>query len=379
MAPTEPSPTRVGVVGGGQLALMMAEAAKAAEVRLTVLAASPDDPAVSLASDALVGAATDGDALARLAERVDVITFDHELVDLAQLQRLEARGVVMRPSPAALRLSVDKSFQRVRLRDAAVPVPAFVVTRDPDDPALRPFLDTHPATVVKAATGGYDGRGVVFCEGADEARRAVERFGVAVVEERLELRSELAQLVVRGPDGQTRSYPLVTTVQDHGMCVETIFPACLDAARRDEAAELAGRIAELSGVVGALAVELFDVGGRLIVNEVALRPHNTGHWTIEGARTSQFENHLRAVAGRRLGPTDPTVAAAVMVNLVGGDRPPRPARSSAPDIFVHDYRKEWRPGRKIGHVTALADDADRARVAAWSQARAIGAAPREVP
>ncbi len=365
-------------MGGGQLALMMAEAAGAAGVELTVLAASPDDPAAALAAHRLVGSPRDPDALERLGDLTEVVTFDHELVDLDLLGRLEAAGVVVRPSPHALRFSVDKAYQRVTLAAAGVPVPDFVVAHHPDDPELERFLDAHVDTVVKAATGGYDGRGVFFCRGATEAREIVARVAPAVVEEHLPLDGELAQLVVRSVDGALLPYPTVSTVQANGMCVETSFPAALDAARRDEAVALATRIADLSGVVGVLAVELFDVAGRLLVNEVALRPHNTGHWTIEGARTSQFENHLRAVAGRPLGPTDPVAPAAVMVNLVGGDAPARLTTPATPGVVTHDYRKTWRPGRKIGHVTALDEDVARARVRAWEQARACGAAPAEV-
>ncbi len=365
-------------MGGGQLALMMAEAAASAGVELTVLAASADDPASAVAAHHLVGSPRDPEMLRRLGDLTEVVTFDHELVDLDLLSRLEATGVVVRPSPRALRFSVDKAYQRTTLAAAGLPVPDFVVANDPDDPSLERFLAAHTHTVVKAATGGYDGRGVFFCHGAAEARDVVARVSPAVVEERLPLDGELAQIVVRSVGGDLLAYPTVSTVQASGMCVETSFPATLAEARRDEAVTLATRIADLSGAIGLLAVELFDVAGRLLVNEVALRPHNTGHWTIEGARTSQFENHLRAVAGHPLGSTDPVAPAAVMVNLVGGAAPARLTVPATPGVVVHDYRKAWRPARKIGHVTALAEDVERARVRAWSQARACGAAPAEV-
>ncbi|MGC8510044.1 MAG: 5-(carboxyamino)imidazole ribonucleotide synthase [Acidimicrobiales bacterium] len=370
--------SRVGVVGGGQLARLLGEAERPG-ITLTVLAGA-DEPAVATCDEVVVGDARDDTALRALAERVDVITFDHELVDLAQLDRLEAEGVLLRPGPGALRAAVDKSYQRQLFAAAGLPLPRFVVVDSPHDARLTAFLDTVDATpVVKAARGGYDGRGVVFATGRDGALAAVGRLGGdVVVEERLALRGEAAQLLVRGADGQVVTYPLVTTVQREGQCVEVRYPC--DAQHEDEAAALAVRVAELIGAVGVLAVEFFVTDAGLLINEVALRPHNTGHWTIEGARTSQFANHLAAVTGRPLGPTTPTAAHVVMVNVVGGPEPPppdwsRPARRG--DVAVHDYAKAWRPGRKLGHVTAWGDDATSPRVRAWREARGAGTASWE--
>ena len=306
----------------------------------------------------------------------DVITFDHELVDLDQLTRLESEGVLLRPGPGALRAAVDKSYQRQLVAEAGLPVPRFVVARSARDARLAAFLDTvDAAPVVKAARGGYDGRGVVFATDRDDALSAVQRLGDVVVEERQTLRGEVAQLLVRGADGQVVTYPLVTTVQRDGQCVEVRYPS--DARHDDEAATLAGRVAELIDAVGVLAVEFFVTDAGLLINEVALRPHNTGHWTIEGSRTSQFTNHLAAVTGRPLGPTTPTAAHVVMVNVIGGPRPApvgwsRPERRAG--LAVHDYAKAWRPGRKLGHVTAWGDDAASARVRAWREARGAGTA-----
>ncbi len=370
--------SRVGVVGGGQLARLLGEADRPG-ISLTVLAGA-DEPAVATCDEVVVGDARDETALRTLAERVDVITFDHELVDLDQLARLEDEGVLLRPGPGALRAAVDKSFQRQLFAGAGLPLPRFVVVDSPHDARLTEFLDRVDTTpVVKAARGGYDGRGVVFTTGRDDARAAVERLGGdVVVEEHLALRGEVAQLLVRGADGQVVTYPLVTTVQRDGQCAEVRYPC--DTGHEVEAAALAARVAELIGAVGVLAVEFFVTDAGLLINEVALRPHNTGHWTIEGARTSQFTNHLAAVTGRPLGPTTPTAAHVVMVNVVGGAEPPPPDWSRPRhhgDVAVHDYAKTWRPGRKLGHVTAWGDDAASTRVRAWREARAVGTAGGE--
>jgi 5-(carboxyamino)imidazole ribonucleotide synthase len=367
--------SRVGVVGGGQLARLLGEAERPG-VTLTVLAGA-DEPATTTCDDVVVGDARSEDALRALAARVDVITFDHELLDLEQLARLEAEGVLLRPGTGALRAAVDKSYQRELFAGAGLPVPRFVVVDSPRDARLTAFLDTvDAAPVVKAARGGYDGRGVIFSADRDDALDAVERLGGGVVvEERLALRGEVAQLLVRGADGQVVIYPLVTTIQRDGQCVEVRYPS--DARHDDDAAALALRVAELIDAVGVLAVEFFVTDAGLLINEVALRPHNTGHWTIEGAHTSQFTNHVAAVTGRALGPATPTSAHAVMVNVVGGSQPPPPAWSRPPyrpGVAVHDYAKSWRPGRKLGHVTAWGDDAASTRVRAWREARGAGTA-----
>jgi 5-(carboxyamino)imidazole ribonucleotide synthase len=356
---------------------MMGDAAHAVGVHLTVLATSRDDAAVQTCDEVIFGDPRDADALARLARSVDVVTFDHELVDLEQVRSLED-VVTVRPRASALALAVDKAHQRRTLAAAGIAVPRHLIVARAEDPLLETYLDSLEAPpVIKSARGGYDGRGVTFTSSRDDALRAVAAIeGDAVVEERLDLLAELSQVLVRDVEGHVALYPLVTTIQCEGMCVETIYPAASDFA--DEAAQLATRIAELGDVVGVLAVELFVTASGLVVNEVALRPHNTGHWTIEGAATSQFANHLLAVSGQRLGATTPTNAAVVMVNVVGG---PQPASSTlaarVKGAHVHDYGKSWRPGRKLGHVTVCAADVETAHVRAWESARAYGTSTRE--
>jgi 5-(carboxyamino)imidazole ribonucleotide synthase len=359
---------------------MMGEAADEADVTVTVLASSPEDSAVATADGAIYGSPDDVSALDELASLVDVITFDHELVDLDQISVLEARGVVVRPGARALRFAVDKGYQRRAFDAAGIPVPRFIVVSSTNDPMLRGFLDSVGPPVLKAARGGYDGRGVLFPQSRVETLALIDelsRSTEVVVEERLRLRGELALVVVRGLHGYA-SYPLVSTVQSKGMCVEVRYPADADEATHDEARRLGRKIADLVGAVGVLAIEFFVSDRGLFVNEIALRPHNTGHWTIEGARTSQFANHLLAVSGRDLGSTEPTVSAAVMVNVVGADEPGSIERAGAvAGAHVHDYGKSWRPDRKLGHVTVVGDDAHAAHVTAWESARAYGTGTRE--
>jgi 5-(carboxyamino)imidazole ribonucleotide synthase len=373
---------RVGVVGAGQLARMMGEAAADAGVHLTVLATARDDSAVATTDAVILGAATDPAALHELARNVDVITFDHELVDLEVLAGLEAAGVVLRPSSAALRFAVDKAYQRQAFSDAGLPVPRFLVVNSSTDERLAAFLDDLSGPpVVKASRGGYDGRGVAFPATRDAALTDIEQMTASapvVVEERLELLGEVAQLVVRAVDGSLSFYPVVATVQRAGMCAEVRFPSDLDETALREAHQLSQRVAELVGGVGVLAIEYFVTAKGLLVNEVALRPHNTGHWTIEGAATSQFAQHLRAVSGQSLGDVAPLSPYAVMVNVVGADAPG--SLDAAQDVagtFVHDYGKSWRPGRKLGHVTALGEEPTGPHVRAWQGARAYGTVTRE--
>lgn len=373
---------RVGVVGAGQLALMMGEAARSVGVHVTVLAGAEDDPAGATCDAVMQGAPGDEAALRKLARDVDVITFDHELVDLAMLEGLETDGVLLRPSSAALRFAVDKAHQRQSFANAHVPVPRFVVVDSSHDDRLLDFLDDLAADpVLKTARGGYDGRGVAFPSSREETLAliaAMSRSGKVVVEERLTLLGEAAQIVARGLDGSLALYPAVTTVQREAMCVEVRFPSDLTEEEVATAGELSTRVANLVPNVGVMAIEYFVTAEGLLVNEVALRPHNTGHWTIEGAATSQFAQHLRAVSGRPLGDVRATAVAAVMVNVVGADRPGSIEAARLVDgTFVHDYGKSWRPGRKLGHVTALGDEPVGPHVRAWESARAYGTVTRE--
>jgi len=364
---------------------MCCEAASSLGIDTVVLASRADDAAVHVASEVIVGSATDPAALFDLAARCDVVTFDHELVDLDVVRALEAAGHAVRPSSAALKMAVDKSAQRRRLGSAGFLVPDFVVLDadlGADLDALRAFAERlGRVPVVKLASGGYDGRGVVLTSRLDVAESAVaswrESGDVVVAEAPVDFSMELAALVVRRADGDTVAYRSVQTTQVDGVCREIRVPGNLDDAIASESADLAVRVAELVGAVGVMAVELFATDAGLVVNEVALRPHNSGHWTIEGATTSQFENHLRAVLDLPLGSTARTSPAVATVNLFGGESGPLEPASLAlalgePRAKVHLYGKDARPGRKLGHVTVLGDDADHAARIAWEAAAALG-------
>ena len=356
------------MIGGGQLARMTHQAGIALGLSLRILAESPSDGAVLIATDVEIGAPDDQTALLRFAKGCDVVTFDHEHVPTAQIQAIEQTGVAVRPGSAALRYAQDKLAQRRRLRDLGIAVPEFAPVTSVDD--VNAFAAEHGWPVVlKAVRGGYDGRGVWMLDEPPESLPAVELY----VEQRVPLVHELAIQVARRPSGEMRTWPVVETVQSDGICVETVSPAPrLSPALAMDAERLARELAEALDVTGCLAVELFEAPGGLIVNELAMRPHNSGHWTIEGAVTSQFEQHLRAVADWPLGDTSALAPVTVMVNFLGGERTDLSeglpaALAAVPEAHIHLYGKTPRPGRKLGHVTVLGTDVtetrDRARAA----------------
>ncbi|WP_262403401.1 5-(carboxyamino)imidazole ribonucleotide synthase [Actinomadura sp. CNU-125] len=371
----------VGMVGGGQLARMTQQAAIALGVPLRVLAGAPDESAAQVVADVQVGDDRALDDLRAFAKGCDVLTFDHEHVPGDHIRDLEASGVACRPGSAALAHAQDKLVMRERLGGFGAPCPAYAHLPAAEPvPALEAFAREHGLpVVVKAVRGGYDGKGVWVLDSLDDdaVRLVADLRGQGLdlmVEEHVAFRRELAALVARSPYGQGAAYPIVETVQEKGICTEVIAPAQgLPDDLAVEAQNLALGIADELGVVGLLAVELFETASGLVVNELAMRPHNSGHWTIEGSRTSQFEQHLRAVLDLPLGSTEPTAPVTVMANVLGGDDPDVYSRyihvmAHDPAVKVHLYGKESRPGRKIGHVTALgadlADVRERARHAA---------------
>ncbi len=374
----DPGPS-VGMVGAGQLARMCWQAAIGLDLDLRVLAATGDDAAARVLPATVIGDADDPEALRRFAKGCDVVTLDHELVDLDTLAALEAEGHVVRPGAAALRFAQDKAYQRRALHAAGLPVPAFTVVDDRE--AATAFAAAHGWPVVlKLPRGGYDGRGVWHV--ADDAAlaaawtEAAAGGGSVLVEEAVAIEREVAVLVARRPGGQRATAPLVETVQADGMLRELVVPAPVPPGVADAAADLADAVVDLVGVVGVCAIELFWTGERLLVNELATRPHNSGHWTIDGAATSQFENHLRAVIDLPLGSMRATQPAVCSVNVVGTALSswPRARLASAlssPDVHVHLYGKSPRPGRKLGHVTATAPDAATAREHAHRAADAL--------
>jgi 5-(carboxyamino)imidazole ribonucleotide synthase len=366
----------VGIVGAGQLARMTVQAATSLAVPVRLLAARPDDGAALVWPAVQVGSPDSLDALRDFAARCDVLTFDHELVDPEHLAALEAEGRCLRPSAAAQRFAQDKGYQRERFHALGLPVPPHRRVHEASD--LTSFAAAHGwPLVAKARRGGYDGRGVWVLDGPLAARALVDRCdaaGIALIAERyLPIEQELAVLVARRPGGETAVYPLVQTVQTDGICHEVIAPAPVAPAVAAEAERLALRVAEATGVTGILAVELFLAEHRLWVNEIATRPHNSGHFSIEGAATSQFENHLRAVLDWPLGGTDLTAPAVVMANVLGNPAGTDlaanlPVALTVPGVRIHLYGKEPRPGRKIGHVTALGTEVEETRVRAMRAA-----------
>jgi 5-(carboxyamino)imidazole ribonucleotide synthase len=361
----------VGMVGGGQLARMTHQAAIALGQSLRILATSPDDGAALVARDVVIGHHTDLAALRAFAKGCDVVTFDHEHVPGEHIRALAAEGVTLLPSADALRYAQDKRAMRERLSELGVPAPRWRAVEKPTD--IEEFAaEVGWPVVAKAVRGGYDGRGV-WVLGPDDPVPDTE----LIVEEKVPLRRELAAVVARSPFGQVAAYPVVETVQRDGICVEVLAPAPGLPEELAVAAErLAIELANALDVVGILAVELFETADGLLVNELAMRPHNSGHWTIEGARTSQFEQHLRAVLDYPLGDTSLAAPAVVMANVLGGaeggmsiDERLHHLFAAEPGARVHLYGKQVRPGRKIGHVTVLGEDLDDVRARAARAAR----------
>ncbi|WP_395657570.1 5-(carboxyamino)imidazole ribonucleotide synthase [Nocardioides sp.] len=369
----------LAVIGGGQLARMMAEPAAAMGIPLRLLAEAEGVSAAQVVPDHLVGDYRDLATLRRATAGCPVVTFDHEHVPTGHLYALADDGIAVHPGPEALVHAQDKAVMREALGRLGVPCPRNAVVASVAD--VERF---GLPCVLKTTRGGYDGKGVWFVRSVEDcadAFTAAEASGVRILaEELVEFRRELSALVVRSPSGQAAAYPVVASTQQDGICLEVVAPAPdLPEALAGRAQEIALRIAGALDVVGVLAVELFETAdGEVLVNELAMRPHNTGHWTQDGAVTSQFENHLRAVLDLPLGSPAPRARWTVMVNILGGpdesvgrlyDGYPH-ALARDPFLRVHLYGKDLRPGRKVGHVNAYGDDLDdcleRARhAAAW--------------
>ncbi len=376
----------MAVIGGGQLARMMAEPAAALGIPLRLLAEGPDVSAAQVIPDHQVGDYRDLPTLSKVTTGCEVVTFDHEHVPTQHLHALAEAGVACRPGPAALVHAQDKAVMRARLGELGAPCPRNAVVATVAD-----VEDFGFPCVLKTTRGGYDGKGVWVvrsAEDCEESFKTAEAAGVRLLaEELVDFRRELSALVVRSPSGQAAAYPVVESTQLDGICKEVIAPAPgLEPTLAAEAQQLALKVAGELDVAGVLAVELFETSdGRVLVNELAMRPHNTGHWTQDGAVTSQFENHLRAVLDLPLGSPAPRARWTVMVNILGGPEAAggetgqevgrlydgyRHAMARDPHLRVHLYGKDLRPGRKVGHVNAYGDDLEdcleRARhAAAW--------------
>ncbi|MGI5338326.1 5-(carboxyamino)imidazole ribonucleotide synthase [Streptomyces sp. CA-181903] len=358
----------VGMVGGGQLARMTHEAGIPLGIRFKLLSDTPQDSAAQVANEVVVGDYRDLDTLRAFAQGCDVITFDHEHVPTEHLRALEADGIPVRPGPDALVHAQDKGVMRAKLTEIGVPCPRHRIVADPADVERFAAEGEGWPVVLKTVRGGYDGKGVWVVRdtaGAQDAFRA----GVPVLaEEKVDFVRELAANVVRSPHGQAVAYPVVESIQVDGVCDTVIAPAPgLSPGLSAEAQRLALRIAQELGVVGHLAVELFETrDGRILVNELAMRPHNSGHWTQDGAVTSQFANHVRAVLDLPLGDPRPRARWTVMANVLGGDYPDMYSAylhcmARDPGLKIHMYGKDVKPGRKVGHVNTYGDDLDDVR------------------
>ncbi|MBC3987861.1 5-(carboxyamino)imidazole ribonucleotide synthase [Streptomyces sp. AC563] len=356
----------IGMVGGGQLARMTHEAGIPLGVKFKLLSDTPTDSAAQVVGDVVVGDYRDLEILRSFAQGCDVITFDHEHVPMEHLRALEADGIAVRPGSRALVHAQDKGVMRARLDAIGAPCPRHRIVADPADVARFAAEGDGFPVVLKTVRGGYDGKGVWVVR--DEAEAAEPfRAGVPVLaEEKVPFVRELAANVVRSPHGQAVAYPVVESIQVNGVCDTVIAPAPdLDPELSTHAQQLALRIAEELDVTGHLAVELFEVrrpdGPAVLVNELAMRPHNSGHWTQDGAVTSQFANHVRAVLDLPLGDPRPRARWTVMANVLGGDYPDMygaylHCMARDPGLKIHMYGKDVKPGRKVGHVNTYGDD-----------------------
>jgi 5-(carboxyamino)imidazole ribonucleotide synthase len=367
----------VGVVGGGQLARMMQGPAVELGIQLSVLAESDTAAAALVVPSSPVGEHTDLEAVRAFAQHCDVVTFDHEHVPPAVLEALEADGVTIHPTRAALNFAQDKLAMRERLSALGIACPRWARATTAEE--VTAFGDDVGWPIVaKTPRGGYDGKGVAVAGSADDLADWISRIGDPgplehglLLEEKVDFVRELAVLIARSPSGRAAAWPVVETVQTDGICTEVLAPApALDADLASVATEAALRIAGELGVTGVLAVEMFEVrpGGTsaYVVNELAMRPHNSGHWSMDGAVTGQFEQHLRAVLDLPLGDPRPRATWTVMANVLGGDYEHlypayRHIMARDPGAKVHVYGKGVRPGRKIGHVNVSGTDLDDAR------------------
>lgn len=351
------------MIGAGQLARMMQPAAIALGIELRVFAEA--EGASASQSTTRVGDYTNFEALLEFASGVDVLTFDHEHVPTELLERLEALGHRVNPGPKALIHAQNKLTMRRKLAELGLPQPIWAAAKTAAE--VESFIAKNgPKVVAKTPIGGYDGKGVMVIESASEIAHwleAIESFGgELLLEEKVQFSRELAQLCARTDSGELSLWPVVETRQHQGVCSEVIAPAA--SADQISTAEIARVIAQGLSVIGVMAVELFETAAGVVVNELAMRPHNSGHFSIEGSRTSQFEQHLRAVLGLPLGDTDLLAPVAVMLNLLGvddkndflGNYPQ--AMSEYPEVKFHSYAKAPRKGRKMGHLTLLGVDAE---------------------
>jgi 5-(carboxyamino)imidazole ribonucleotide synthase len=342
----------VGIIGAGQLARMTVAPAIALGVTLKLFAQAKSDSAAQIC-DHVIGDFRNLEEVLKFSRKCDVITFEHELVPLSVIKGLEAEGVRVYPPSSAFVYSQDKAQMRKALSD--LPSPQWQVITSEEEVSVFPVI-------AKAISGGYDGRGVWKVSNTDMLQEIIATNPQLLIEELVDFDCEIAVMVARSPHGQASTWAPTQTIQENGICTHTITPATkVSPAVCEKASALALAIAERVGLVGVMAVEMFVKGDQLFINELAMRPHNSGHWTIEGSVTSQFEQHLRAILDLPLGDPSMTATFSVMGNVLGGDksdmyRPYLHLMARNPELKIHQYMKEVRPGRKIGHVNAVGED-----------------------
>ena len=342
---------RVGVVGSGQLAQMMLTPAAALGIDLITLANSANDSAAQ-SSPHVIGDYRDLETVRNFAKSCDLVTFEHELIPISIVRTLEAEGVKFLPSASAFQYSQDKALMRQKLAHLS----------NPKWQVVTEAIDWEYPAIAKTISGGYDGRGVWKLESKVDLEKLLKEVPKLILEELINFDFEIAVMVARSPHGQAATWAPTLTVQRDGICIETVTPVPeLSEVQSEAAQKLALTIADEINLVGVMAVEMFVKGNQIFINELALRPHNSGHWSIEGSVTSQFEQHLRAILDLPLGDTAMTAKWAVMGNVLGGSktdmyRPYLHLMARTPALKFHQYRKEVRPGRKIGHVTITGDN-----------------------
>ena len=367
---------KVAMIGAGQLARMTYQAAIDLDIDIEVLAAHGGQPAARAGAPWVEGEASDVAAALRLATAADVVTFDHELVPSETLEALLAGGATVRPGPVALRMACDKLHAKRELEALGFPVPKFAEVNSASD-AERFAESVGWPIVLKASSGGYDGRGVSLAHNAAEVERVIAAPGQWFAEEYVRIAMEVSVLVARTPSGHCAVYPVAETRQRDGICRELVMPADIPADLAAEVCDLAVSLVNGIDACGITAVELFIASeAEPLICEIAVRPHNSGHATIEACETSQFQNHLRGVLDWPLGSTEMRAPAAAMVNVLGaadGLTPSRlPAALAVKGASVHLYGKTELPGRKIGHVTATGSNPTEALARARAAAAALG-------
>lgn len=348
----------VGVIGAGQLARMMLPPAVDLGISLSLFAGSHSESG-ALVAPHIVGSLTDTEAVLAWASQCDVVTFEHELIPQELIAAIEASGVKVFPNAASFIYSQNKLAMRAKMQELGLPNPRWQAY----DGGV---LELDFPLIAKSVAGGYDGRGVFLLNNLAELQTLHNRHTEPLLlEEKLDFDYELAIMVARSPHGQAATWAPTLTVQRDGICLQTVTPIPdLSSALAAQIVQMALQIAQGIDLVGVMAVEIFVLGERLFINELALRPHNSGHWSIEGAITSQFEQHLRAVLDLPLGDTSLIAPFAVMGNVIGIQtdkstnlfRPYLHLMARIPALKIHQYMKELRPGRKVGHVTLLGND-----------------------